>query len=291
MRLVFMGTPDFAVSVLQHLHDSEHDIAVVYTQPARPSGRGWRVAPSPVEVCARRLGLMVETPANWTSSETQQHFSQYCKDGEGAEIAIIAAYGLLLPRAILEIPRFGCVNVHASLLPRWRGANPIAAAIAHGDTQTGISIMQMTEALDSGPVWTQEALPLQGDENAGIVHEKLTRMAGRVLEDALERIAKGKGSPADQKESLACYAPKRRDLRIDWARPAQNIEREIRAFAPSPGVRTLLDGTSLKIFRARVEPRPILVPEGTALRAPPPRECAGFSIIDCLRRRFGCSAH
>ena len=244
MRLAFMGTPDFAVPALRALHAAGHDIVAVYSQPPRPAGRGHGLRRCPVHVCAEQLGLAVRTPAGLRRDvAAQQSFFELDLD-----IAVVAAYGLILPQAMLNAPRRGCLNIHASLLPAWRGAGPIQAAILAGDLETGVTIMQMEAGLDTGPMLLREAIPIGPAATAADLHATLSALGARLLLRALSE----NPAPVSQPQEGATYAPKlsREDAPIDWTRSADDIDRQIRAFDPWPGTTTKLDGETLKIVAA-----------------------------------------
>jgi methionyl-tRNA formyltransferase len=242
MRLAFMGSPDFAIPALRALHDAGHDITAVYCQPAKPAGRGQAVRRCPVHVAADELGLPVRTPARLRGNpEAQAAFSALDLDA-----AIVAAYGLILPQAMLDAPRSGCLNIHASLLPRWRGAAPIQAAILAGDTETGITIMQMDAGLDTGPMLLHRTVPITSKTTTADLHDRLAAIGADLILDAL--VVAPPSTP--QTENEATYAPKltREDGRIDWGEPAEIIDRRVRAFDPWPGTFTTLAGNPLKIL-------------------------------------------
>ena len=246
MRLAFMGSPDFAVPALRALHDAGHQIAAVYCQPPRPAGRGQAVQRCPVHVAADALGLPVRTPARLRQDPAaQQEFAALALDA-----AVVAAYGLILPPAMLEAPKRGCLNIHASLLPRWRGAAPIHAAVLAGDSETGITIMQMDAGLDTGPMLLREAVPIGPADTTGRLHDVLAALGATLILRALDAAP----VPVPQPEEGATYAPKlaREDGRIDWFRDAAAIERQVRAFDPWPGTFTTLDGAVLKVLGADV---------------------------------------
>jgi methionyl-tRNA formyltransferase len=252
LRLAFLGTPDFALPTLRALLDAGHEVACVYTQPPRKAGRGHQPRPSPVQAEAERRGVEVRTPTSLKDEEARRAFAALDLDA-----AVVVAYGLILPQAILTAPRLGCLNVHASLLPRWRGAAPIQRAILAGDDKTGVSIMQMDEGLDTGPVLMREEVPIGPDTDAGQLHDTLAELGARLIVPALEGLDTGEIEPEAQSEEGAIYADKLApvDRRIDWERPAIELERLIRAFAPKPGATTALpDGETLKVLRAEVGP-------------------------------------
>jgi methionyl-tRNA formyltransferase len=242
-----MGSPHFAVPSLLALHEAGHEIAAVYCQPAKPAGRGQREAKSSVQVAAEALGLNLRTPRRLRGDEAEaEHFAALRLDA-----AVVAAYGLILPPAFLAAPERGCLNIHASLLPRWRGAAPIQAAILAGDAETGITIMQMDAGLDTGAMLLSEAVPITASDTASTLHDRLQSLGARLILRALAE----NPAPRPQGEG-GTYAPKlsRADARIDWHNPAPVIERKIRAFTPWPGTETTLDGSALKILAAiRVE--------------------------------------
>lgn len=246
MRLAFMGSPDFAVPALRSLREAGHEIAAVYCQPARPAGRGQAVRRCPVHVAADLLGLPVRTPPRLrTAPEEWAAFAALDLD-----VAVVAAYGLILPKPMLDAPRRGCLNIHASLLPRWRGAAPIQAAILAGDSETGITIMQMDAGLDTGPMLLREAVPIGPTTTTATLHDSLAVMGARLIVTALATPAE----PVPQPAEGASYAAKlsRDDGRIDWTQDAAAIERQVRAFDPWPGTFSTLDGAALKIIAAEV---------------------------------------
>jgi methionyl-tRNA formyltransferase len=244
VRIAFMGSPDFAVPALRALHGAGHAIAAVYCQPPRPAGRGQAVRRCPVHDAAAALGLAVRTPARLRRDEAE-HAAFAALD---LDAAVVVAYGLILPPAMLAAPRRGCLNIHASLLPRWRGAAPIQAAILAGDAETGISIMRMDAGLDTGPVLLREAVPIGPRTTAAMLHDVLAGVGAHLILRALE-----KNPPAvPQPEDGVTYAPKltRDDGRLDWTRDAMALDRRVRAFDPWPGTFTTLDGETLKVLAA-----------------------------------------
>ncbi|AOS96391.1 Methionyl-tRNA formyltransferase [Microbulbifer aggregans] len=254
LKIIFAGTPDFAAAHLQALLDSEHTVVAAYTQPDRPAGRGKKLLPSPVKALALEHDLPVYQPQSLRDADAQAELRAL-----GADIMVVVAYGLILPQAVLDIPRLGCVNVHASLLPRWRGAAPIQRAIEAGDPESGVAIMQMEAGLDTGPVLVERRCPIGPAETGGSLHDKLAELGGPALLEALEQLAAGTALPQVQDDSQANYAAKisKDEARIDWQRPAVEIERGIRAFNPFPVCWTTLnDGKGeqrLRIYRARLE--------------------------------------
>jgi methionyl-tRNA formyltransferase len=244
MRLAFMGSPEFAVPALQALYDAGHTLAAVYCQPPKPAGRGQAVRRCPVHVAADRLGIPVRTPARLRSDpQAQQAFTALDLDA-----AVVAAYGLILPPAMLDAPRRGCLNIHASLLPRWRGASPIQAAILAGDSETGVTIMRMDAGLDTGAMLLRAAVPIGPLTTAADLHDSLAEIGARLILQALAEDP----APAPQPNEAASYAPKltRADGRIDWNRDAAVLDRQVRALNPWPGTFALLDGEKLKVLAA-----------------------------------------
>lgn len=251
MRIVFAGTPDFAVPALKALVGARHDVVAVLTQPDRPAGRGRRLAASPVKDCARALGVDVLQPKSLKDPDTLAGLRRL-RPG----VVVVAAYGLLLPRDVLSLPAFGCINIHASLLPRWRGAAPIQRAIEAGDRETGVSIMQMEEGLDTGPVLARRAMPIGTRDTAGDVHDRLAVLGAELLLEILEDVERGTAEAMPQDESLATYAPKITgdDTHPDWRRSAVEIERQVRAMNPWPVVRARHREHTIRIWQAETAP-------------------------------------
>lgn len=249
LRVIFMGTPDFAGSALQALIDSRHEVIAVYSQPPRPKGRGQQVQKSPVHMLAERHGIPVFTPKNFKDEKDRTDFAAL-----NADVAVVAAYGLILPQAILDAPKFGCLNIHASLLPRWRGAAPIHRAIEAGDEKTGVTIMQMEAGLDTGPMVAIEEVSIAADATTGSLHDALAYAGSRMIVDVLDRLKHdGRLESVVQPESGVLYAEKisKDEARIDWSKDAKISARMIRAFYPFPGAWCLLpDGSRLKILAA-----------------------------------------
>ena len=247
MRLVFMGTPEFSVPVLDALVAAGHDIAAVYCQPPRPAGRGNKETPTPVHQRAAELGLPVRHPTSLKGAEAQADFAAL-----NADVAVVLAIGLILPQAVLDAPRHGCLNIHASLLPRWRGAAPIHRAIMAGDAETGICIMQMDAGLDTGPVLLRAATPIGPAETTGQLHDRLSRMGARLIVEALSRL--GDLVPEAQPADGVTYASKidKAEAAIDWSRPALEVDRLIRGLSPFPGAWTLHDGQRIKLLASRL---------------------------------------
>jgi methionyl-tRNA formyltransferase len=262
LDLVFMGTPEFAATILAGLIAAGHRLRAVYTQPPRPAGRGHRTQPSPVQLLAESHGLPVQCPISLRDAETQAEFAAI-----GADAAVVAAYGLILPAPVLAAPRLGCLNVHASLLPRWRGAAPIQRAILAGDRETGVTIMQMDEGLDTGPILVQRVVPIVPDTTAGALTETLAEFGGRLLVEALDGVAAGKLVPRPQPEAGVIFAPKirREEARLDWRQPADALERQVRAFAPMPGAWFTGGGERIRVLQAAAEAQAPNVPPGTVI--------------------------
>jgi methionyl-tRNA formyltransferase len=245
MRIVFMGTPAFAVPALEALRAAGHDIAAAYSQPPRPAGRGKKPRPSPVAERAAALGIPVRTPESLRGPDEQAAFAAL-----GAEVGVVVAYGLILPRAILDAPPRGCLNIHASLLPRWRGAAPVARAIMAGDAGTGACVMRMEPSLDTGPVLLREGVAIGEDETAGELAARLAEVGARLIVEALGQI--DALVPEIQPEAGVTYAAKidKAEARIDWRRPAAEVDRLIRGLSPSPGAWCWIGDERVKLLRS-----------------------------------------
>jgi methionyl-tRNA formyltransferase len=248
-RIVFAGTPDFACRTLMALVESGVRPVAVLTQPDRPAGRGKKLHESAVKQYAQKIGIPLLQPASLRSDDVLAELRAL-----DADLFVVAAYGLLLPQAVLDIPRIACINVHASLLPRWRGAAPIQAAILAGDRQTGISLMQMEAGLDTGPVYAMSSLDIGAAETAGELHDRLATLGGEMLSRHLGDIASGACVPTQQESAAATHAGKIQtdDARLDWTRSAEELQRKVRAYNPVPGAWTTLNGERLKCWRAVV---------------------------------------
>lgn len=249
-RIVFAGTPEFALASLTALLDSGQVVVAVYTQPDRPAGRGRRVSASPVKRYAEESGITVMQPETLRDESAVADLEALQPD-----ILIVAAYGLILPQNVLDIPTQGCVNVHASILPRWRGAAPIQAAILSDDNTTGVCLMRMTAGLDCGPVFSERVVEIGKNESAGELQDRLAALGGELLVSDLQSILSGDCTPVDQDESLATYARKiqTQDAELDWALPADELQRRVRAYNPVPGAFCFIgDGTRIKIWEASV---------------------------------------
>ena len=253
LRLAFMGTPDFAVPTLAELIAQGHDIACVYSQPPRPKGRGMALEKTAVHIFAESAKLPVRTPVSLKGAEEQAEFAALNLDA-----AIVVAYGLLLPKAILEAPRMGCFNLHGSLLPRWRGAAPIQRAILAGDAQTGISIMRMEAGLDTGPVFLEERIAIGAQDTAGTLHDRLAGLGAELVVRALDQLERGGLEPRPQPADGVTYAVKitKEEAVLDWHASAQTLERKVRAFDPVPVAYFRHGGESLRVWRACALPGP-----------------------------------
>ncbi|MCB9988149.1 MAG: methionyl-tRNA formyltransferase [Rhodospirillales bacterium] len=263
LRIAFMGTPDFSVPALEALIDSDHEVVCVYTQPPRPKGRGHQVQPSPVHQVAAEHGIPVYTPRSLKKDEAaQEEFAAHDLD-----VAVVAAYGLLLPKAVLDAPKYGCLNIHASLLPRWRGAAPIQYAIWDGDTESGITIMQMEEGLDTGPMVEKRSVKIRPITTAQSLHDELSALGAAMIVDVLDELsAKGRLDSELQDDELSTYAPMltKDDGRVDWTLDAAAIDRQIRALTPWPGVWTeTMLGKRIKILEAEPVSERYTEPPGT----------------------------
>ncbi len=245
MRVIFMGTPDFSVPVLQALA-AEHEIVAVYCQPPRPAGRGKKERPTAVHQAADRLGLPVRHPLNFKDAETRAEFAAL-----KADVAVVVAYGLILPQAVLDAPAKGCLNIHASLLPRWRGAAPIHRAIMAGDARTGVCVMQMEAGLDTGPVLMRQETDITPEDTTGSLHDRLSDMGAALIVEALEKL--DQLVPEPQPEQGTTYAKKidKAEAQVDWTRPATEVDCHIRGLSPFPGAWSMLDGQRVKLLLSR----------------------------------------
>ncbi len=250
MKIIFAGTPQFAAVALQALL-MEHQIVAVLTQPDRPSGRGMQLAASPVKQLALQQGLQVLQPTSLKTEEAQRQIAAL-----DADVMVVAAYGLILPKVVLEMPRHGCLNIHASLLPRWRGAAPIQRAILAGDKLTGVTIMQMDEGLDTGDMLQSVNCPIADNDNAQTLHDKLAELGGTAILDVLRSLQAGSLHPVVQDNATTCYAAKllKTEAKIDWGQDAEQIDRAVRAYNPFPVCQTVLHDIVLKIWQAEVCP-------------------------------------
>ena len=251
LKIIFMGTPDFAVPALERIIASNHNVVAVYTQPPRPKGRGHHVQKSPVHETAEKNNIPVYHPKNFKAEEDKEQF-QALK----ADVAVVAAYGLILPQAILDAPKYGCLNIHASLLPRWRGASPIQHAIWKGDQESGVTIMQMERGLDTGPMISKESTPITSTTTAQELHDALSSISGNMILPVLDELSENKEVTSEiQDDALSTYAPmlKKEDGDIDWTHSPQEIDQQIRALNPWPG--TFMKGLKgrVKVLKAHIE--------------------------------------
>jgi len=250
MKIIFAGTPDFAAAALKRIVQAGFEVPLVLTQPDRPKGRGMALQPSPVKQTALELGLNVEQPEKLRGNDDAlAHIRSI-----GADAMVVAAYGLILPQAVLDAPKHGCLNIHASLLPRWRGAAPIQRAIEAGDAETGICIMQMDKGLDTGAVWTEARLPITADDTAASLHDRLMTLGSATLLRTLPDVLTQTRQPTPQAADGITYAHKlnKAEARLDWHAPVATLDRKIRAYNPTPIAHTTLDGEALRIHAAHV---------------------------------------
>lgn len=281
MKVAFAGTPDFARSALERLHAARFDLPLVLTQPDRPSGRGMKLAPSPVKAFAQARGLPVAQPRSLKLDGRWPDDARAARESlerAAPDVMVVAAYGLILPRWVLELPRLGCLNIHASLLPRWRGAAPVQRAIEAGDARTGVTIMQMDEGLDTGDMLLAEAVPIAPDDTAASLTERLAALGARLVVEALELAACGGLARTPQPADGTTYARKieKAEAPIDWSRPAVEIERRLRAFDPFPGASFEWAGAVIKAWRG--ETREGSAAPGTVLAADASR---GEFVLAC----------
>lgn len=249
MRIIFAGTPNFAASALAALLANDHEIVAVLTQPDRPAGRGMQLIPSPVKQLAVQHGTPVLQPLTLKANEIQQQLAIY-----QADVMVVAAYGLILPAPVLQMPRYGCLNIHASLLPRWRGAAPIQRAILAGDAETGITIMQMDEGLDTGAMLLKTPCAVSVSETTQTLHDKLAKLGAEAIVETLNKLSHGNISGVAQDAAQASYAAKiiKSEAQLDWTQSAAQLDRAIRAYNPVPGAYSTLNGTTIKIWQASV---------------------------------------
>lgn len=262
LRIIYAGTPEFALAALEALTASRHEVIAVYTQPDRPAGRGRQLNASPVKHFALNKTIFIQQPQTLKDTCVQAQLRAY-----DADVMVVAAYGLILPPSVLGIPRYGCLNLHASLLPRWRGAAPIQRAILAGDDETGITLMQMAPGLDTGDMLLRRTCPIAADDTAQRLHDRLARLSAEVLLEGLNALQAGELNPVVQDESLATYAPKlnKHEARLDWSLPATQLDRCVRAFNPWPVAHTLYQGESLRIWEAHSRAEPTQASPGTVL--------------------------
>jgi methionyl-tRNA formyltransferase len=264
LRIVFAGTPHFAAQHLAALLSSQHEVVAVYSQPDRPAGRGKKLTASPVKTLALEHNIPVYQPENFKSDEAKQELADI-----NADIMVVVAYGLLLPKAVLDTPRLGCINVHGSILPRWRGAAPIERSIWAGDKETGVTIMQMDVGLDTGDMLQIATVPIEATDTSATIYEKLADLGPATLVECLNAIEQGAVSPVAQDDELANYAKKlsKEEARIDWQQPAEFIERCIRAFNPRPISYFMVDDKNIKVWKAHVENSTASATPGTIIQA------------------------
>jgi methionyl-tRNA formyltransferase len=245
-RIVFMGTPEFACPTLQALVDRGEEVVAVVTQPDRPKGRGQQLAPPPVKELAQRHGIPVLQPVKVRQPEVVEQLKELAPD-----LIVVVAFGQILPKSVLEIPRHGCINIHASLLPRWRGAAPINWCLIGGDTETGVTTMQMDVGLDTGDMLVKRTIPIGPDDDARTLHDKLSLLGAEALGETLDLLAAGRLVAEKQDDALTCYAAmlKKEDGELDWSRPATELRNRIRGMNPWPGTFTFWDGKLVKVFR------------------------------------------
>ncbi len=284
MNIVFMGTPEFSVPALDALVAAGHRVLAVYTQPPRPAGRGQKEQPSPVQRAAERHGIPVRAPKSLRDAAAQAEFRAL-----GADLAVVAAYGLILPKAILDAPLRGCLNIHASLLPRWRGAAPIQRAIEAGDAESGITIMVMEEGLDTGPMLLKESVPIGSETTAAALHDALAALGARLIVPALAGLESGALLPVPQPAEGVTYARKiaKEEARLDWRAPAAQLERRIRAFNPFPGAWFEARGERIRVLAARAEPAARDAAPGTVLDADLAVACGDGTLRPALLQRAG----
>ncbi|MBS0356629.1 MAG: methionyl-tRNA formyltransferase [Proteobacteria bacterium] len=266
MKVAFAGTPEFAAAALQAILAAGFEVPLVLTQPDRPAGRGMQLQPSPVKQVAVDAGIPVHQPEKLRTPEQQAPLAE-----AGVDVLVVAAYGIILPQAVLDLPRYGCLNIHASLLPRWRGAAPIHRAIEAGDAETGITIMQMDAGLDTGPMLLKRSTAIESDDTTGSLHDRLAALGAELIVDALRALPDGLTATPQPADGVT-YAAKigKAEATVDWTRPATEIERAIRAFNPFPGALGTYQGTPIKLWRARAidasgAPGEVLMAEGAGV--------------------------
>lgn len=263
MKIIFAGTPDFAASALAALIESNHEVIAVYTQPDRPAGRGRKLQQSPVKQLALEHDIPIFQPLNLKGEQEQAALQDL-----QAEVMVVAAYGLILPQAVLDIPKYGCLNIHASLLPRWRGAAPIQRAIATGDSETGITIMQMNAGLDTGDILYKVSTPISNTDTGGSLHDRLAELGATAIVHTLQDLQQGRLQPEPQNDAEATYAHKldKKEAQINWQQPAPELDRLVRAFNPWPVAYTILNDKTFRIWKAQaLDTQPDAAP-GTIVR-------------------------
>jgi len=270
LKIIYAGTPEFAVPALQALIDSRHEVVAVYTQPDRPAGRGRKIQFGAVKQVAVDANLCIEQPTSLKDSETQKRLESF-----NADVMVVAAYGLILPQVALDTPRYGCFNIHGSLLPRWRGAAPIHRAIQAGDAETGVTIMQMAAGLDTGNMLLKVSYPISAQDTGATIHDRLASDGAEALLQVLALLEDDELSPEVQDESLTTYAHKltKAEAEIDWTQSAKQIDRIIRAFNPWPVAFTFFNGKKLSLFMSKVESFSSTDPAGTVISESPDGVC------------------
>ncbi|HCY61694.1 MAG TPA: methionyl-tRNA formyltransferase [Oxalobacteraceae bacterium] len=272
MKIIYAGTPEFAAVALESLHAAGHEIVLVLTQPDRPAGRGMQLQASPVKQFALAHNIPVAQPVSLRLDGKHPQVAQEAHDllrSVQADVMVVAAYGLILPRSVLDIPKHGCINIHASLLPRWRGAAPIHRAIEAGDANTGVTIMQMEEGLDTGPMLAMQSLPIAGDDTTGSLHDKLASLGADMIVAALKRLQQGDLPASPQPEADVTYASKitKEEAQLDFTEAAETLARKIRAFNPFPGAFGIFNDVALKFWQAEVFTESRNGSPGSVLRA------------------------
>ena len=284
MKLIFAGTPGFSVAALDALHGAGHEIVAVFTQPDRPAGRGRKLSASPVSERAQALGLQVFKPEKLHAAAEQQLRALQ------PEAMVVVAYGLILPQAVLDIPRHGCLNIHASLLPRWRGAAPVQRAIEAGDPESGVTIMRMDAGLDTGPMLLREAIAIDERTTGGSLHDRLAVLGARLIVQALQLLARGDLHETPQPADGATYARKlsKEEARIDWRQPAPQLARRIRAFNPAPGAWSELNGERVRLLNAQAESGGVPGAPGTVISADAQglRVASGAGVVRLTELQF-----
>jgi methionyl-tRNA formyltransferase len=279
MRIVFMGSPEFALPALQALIDPDHELICVYTKPPKPTGRGKKMHPTPVELMAREHGLAIRNPANLKQENMPAEL----------DLIIVAAYGVILPKSVLDSPKFGCINIHPSLLPRWRGAAPVARALLAGDRETGVTIMLMNESLDAGDILAAKKIPILHSDNKTSLDDRLSKLGAEMLLPTAEDWVREQIKPSKQEESQACYADKinNAEQRIDWQNSAESISQKIRAFAMQPGAFFKIRGNIIKILQADAKLYEHSHTPGTIINPEAHIACGQGIIIPKLLQRAG----
>jgi methionyl-tRNA formyltransferase len=282
MRVIFMGSPDFAVPALQALHAAGHEIVCVYSQPPRPAGRGQKLTNTAVHDAALQLGLVVRTPASLKPAEEVEAFQTL-----NADVAVVAAYGLILRQNVLDAPKFGCINIHGSILPRWRGAAPVQRAIQSGDTETGVTIMQMDKGLDTGPMLMLETLPIGPTDTTQTVMDAMAALGARMIVAALDKVQANELHPQAQPADGVEYAHKidKSESVIDWTQSAAQIDRTLRAFTPWPGIWTMIQGERIRLWQVEITDETEVAQPGTVIDAPLTIACGSGALrVKTLQR-------